>query len=278
METCLESNCEKKVVARGVCPMHYERAKRAGTLDQYKKRPNRADTPCKLAGCDKPGYALGYCQRHYDAYNRYGDPVSPAARRRAAGPQPCSIESCDRHALAKGMCHRHYANQRRYGNAIPQRDRPLRDRLEEVGWDETPSGCWEWRGPRNESGYGLFSSVLYGYENGRAHRAMYEAMKEGAIEGMVIRHKCDNPPCVNPDHLDVGDHADNMLDMSDRGRAGAFYENNGNMCPNGHDMSIPGAYKMVNQRDKRPYRTCITCDRARKRAYQERKRRSLDGG
>ena len=85
--TCTEDGCEKTVTARGLCPMHYRRARLAGTLEQHATlppRPSRADTPCKLDGCEKPGYALGYCQRHYDAFNRYGDPIGPAERKRAA--------------------------------------------------------------------------------------------------------------------------------------------------------------------------------------------------
>jgi hypothetical protein len=39
-----------------------------------------------------------------------------------------------------------------------------------------------------------------------------------AIKGLVIRHKCDNPPCINPDHLEAGTVADNMADMTARGR------------------------------------------------------------
>ncbi len=53
-----------------------------------------------------------------------------------------------------------------------------------------------------------------------AHRASWEAANGEAIpEGQVVRHKCDNPRCVNPDHLEVGTYQDNTGDMIERGRA-----------------------------------------------------------
>lgn len=252
--------------------MHYARARNAGTLHQHDKRPTRFDALCKLDGCEKRGYALGFCQRHYDAQNRYGDPIGPAERKRLAGPSPCSVDGCDRNAKARGMCDRHYQNERKYGGAVPRRDRALRDRLAEVGWTVTPSGCWEWGGGRTEKGYGVFTAVRLGYDRSTAHRVMYESV-HGAIGGdLVVRHRCDNPPCVNPDHLVPGTVADNQQDMAERKRSWHLWEKHGNRCRNGHDVTLPGAVRVVRQRGRKPYRTCAVCDTKRKRAYEERKR------
>ena len=78
-----------------------------------------------------------------------------------------------------------------------------------------PNGCWEWF-KSTRRGYGLF------YGGGKyqgAHRVSYEAFTGEIIpEGMVVRHTCDNPRCINPNHLVTGTVADNMADREARGR------------------------------------------------------------
>ena len=52
----------------------------------------------------------------------------------------------------------------------------------------------------------------------KAHRVSYEMANGPIPDGLIIRHKCDNPNCVNPKHLESGTQKDNMLDASFRGR------------------------------------------------------------
>lgn len=76
--------------------------------------------------------------------------------------------------------------------------------------------CWSWTGSTNPDGYGIVS------ENGSrrvAHRVAYERVYGVIPDGLVVRHRCDNPPCCNPSHLVVGTHADNSKDMVERGRS-----------------------------------------------------------
>lgn len=77
------------------------------------------------------------------------------------------------------------------------------------------SGCWEWQGCRNSDGYGSFR---FGGKAMLAHRFSYEHHTAEIPKGMHILHHCDNPCCVNPDHLFVGTHSDNMKDMYAKGR------------------------------------------------------------
>jgi hypothetical protein len=76
-------------------------------------------------------------------------------------------------------------------------------------------GCWEWTGCKQQYGHGLFrvNGVLV-----KAHRFSYEQANGPIPEGLIVRHKCDNPPCVRPDHLELGTRADNNRDRDERGR------------------------------------------------------------
>jgi hypothetical protein len=81
-----------------------------------------------------------------------------------------------------------------------------------------PNGdCWEFQGHRQEKmAYGSFSG-----DEGRfvtAHRYMFELVNGPLPKGAMVLHRCDNAPCCRPDHLYVGDHAQNMRDRSSRGR------------------------------------------------------------
>jgi hypothetical protein len=82
-------------------------------------------------------------------------------------------------------------------------------------------GCWAWYGHRMRDGYGHFSKSGGGGSRGGqkmilAHRQAF-LLENGHLPA-VVRHTCDNRGCVNPAHLVPGTHADNMRDMTDRGR------------------------------------------------------------
>lgn len=72
--------------------------------------------------------------------------------------------------------------------------------------------CWEWKGAKYPSGYGAFGwAYKRGYEQ-RAHRFSWELYFEPIPKGFVIRHKCNNRSCSNPNHLMIGSTQDNTQD------------------------------------------------------------------
>lgn len=79
--------------------------------------------------------------------------------------------------------------------------------------ETTEDGCWVWTGSVNSAGYGR----IWDPEEKKmvqCHRAMMDFP-----EGLLVCHRCDNPPCVNPDHLFVGTMSDNIRDCVNKGRA-----------------------------------------------------------
>jgi len=70
--------------------------------------------------------------------------------------------------------------------------------------------CWNWTGRLDAGGYGRFS--IKGIWN-KAHRVSYERFNGTIPDGLLVRHRCNNRRCVNPAHLEVGTHKDNVDDM-----------------------------------------------------------------
>lgn len=77
--------------------------------------------------------------------------------------------------------------------------------------------CWLWTGSTNRHGYGYVG--VPGYRRPiLAHRVAWELTNGLIPRGLLVLHRCDNPPCVRPDHLFIGTHADNMQDAKEKGR------------------------------------------------------------
>ena len=80
---------------------------------------------------------------------------------------------------------------------------------------EDSKGCWIWQKCRDRDGYGRTSIDR---KQIWAHRASWVLHYSEIPRGLCVLHKCDNPPCVNPEHLFLGTNEDNMLDKINKGR------------------------------------------------------------
>jgi len=141
----------------------------------------------------------------------------------------CDVDGCDRKARSNiaRWCGKHYHRWQRHGSP----DVLIRDHKNTKGSFfskieiVTESGCWVWMGSLTESGYGRF---FIGGELISAHRYSYGVHNGGIPDvplggadsrGNCVLHTCDIRCCVNPEHLYLGTHQDNMDDMNSRGRA-----------------------------------------------------------
>jgi hypothetical protein len=96
---------------------------------------------------------------------------------------------------------------------------PLSDLSARLFWAKVrkTDGCWEWQGARKSDGYGQVP------RSGRlraAHRLSWELTHGPLGADECVLHHCDNPPCVRPDHLFIGDRRMNNADKLAKGRAG----------------------------------------------------------
>jgi len=109
-------------------------------------------------------------------------------------------------------------HQRAFALGIKHRrwNRTLAERFWDFVYPEPNTGCWLWGGSVDSSGYGVLR--VGGLGKRATHLSLeLHGIKRGA--GLHALHRCDMPPCVNPEHLFVGTHKDNMRDRAAKGRS-----------------------------------------------------------
>lgn len=92
---------------------------------------------------------------------------------------------------------------------------------------EKTEGCWLFRGAHDPMGYGYVRRTAIAPHMLKAHRYSWMLLKGEIPDGLCVLHRCDNPPCVNPDHLFLGTINDNNQDKKNKGRASRVSRNAG---------------------------------------------------
>lgn len=118
-------------------------------------------------------------------------------------------------------------------------------------------GCHVWTGWLNKLGY---PELFWRNRQWMGTRLMYAAHHGPFDPWLDVRHSCDNPACVNIDHLSLGTRADNMRDSVDRRRSKNAKKTH---CPQGHSYAEHGELFVPNTRHYKPWRRCKICDRER---------------
>ena len=127
--------------------------------------------------------------------------------------------------------------------------------------------CWEWTGAKNNKNYGTLQTNK---QKWLAHRYSYTINKGPIPTGYYITHTCDNPPCVNPNHLTAGTPKTNARDMTNKHR---HHEQNITHCPHGHQYTPENTYRRPSQPNQRLCRTCINNRNKQRTNRQEQNRR-----
>ncbi len=129
-----------------------------------------------------------------------------------------------------------------------------------------PNGCWVWTGCVNADGYGI-ADLKAVCSSRLAHRISFTLLCGPILKGACVLHRCDNPPCVNPDHLFLGKDKDNVHDMLKKGRHVTPFKKSSH-CKKGHLFTQTSTYNKPN--GKRTCRICVNAQK-RNRKYQLKK-------
>jgi hypothetical protein len=179
---------------------------------------------------------------------------------------------CDRPAKVRGYCRPDYYRLKKLGllTNLPVKP-PVRERFEEMV-QETPGGCWEWQGARNDLGYGQLA--LAGHKRVYAHRFSYEKFVGPIPAGLQLDHLCRNPPCVNPTHLEPVTQRENLL-RADSEDMQAYWAG---VCRRGHPRAGDNVILSSSRPGKRDCRPCarIREQNRKKRTRQRRKTGKTD--
>ena len=135
---------------------------------------------------------------------------------RVLSPRLCAVPACDRKLYARGWCTLHYQRERTRGGLDTPPVLTAAQRLTS-GLVRMPNGCLEWTRSKDGHGYG---QIRIAGKTVNTHRFAWAQANGSIPEGMEVCHHCDNPPCCDLEHLFLGTQAENLADMTAKGRRG----------------------------------------------------------
>jgi hypothetical protein len=167
---------------------------------------------CLVKNCENKYKAKGFCHKHYEKNKKYGAPLAKKEMK------SCSIENCENKHSGKGFCNKHYQKNKKYGDPLAGKHSQSKAGSKEYIYENSEidiNDCWLWKKYKNNKGYGhpSFKGKLI-----LAHRLSYLTFVGEIPNNLHVLHNCDNPSCVNPKHLFLGDQEDNMKDMVNKNR------------------------------------------------------------
>lgn len=208
-----------------------------------------------MCGCGRPAPLATQGSTRFGWVN--GKPMKYILghRGKSAGKTPvCTVDGCTRPVNAQRMCSFHYSRWKAHGDPLVtlKKDLSLDDRFWSFVIKGMEGQCWEWTGGHTGSGYSAFS--IKRYTQMPAHQYAYESLLGSIPEGLELDHLCRNRGCVNPDHLELVTHDENMkrADKACGVRSAATH------CPQGHK------YDEANTDHHNGRRHCRECARERR--------------
>ena len=176
----------------------------------------------------------------------------------------CRANDCDRKVFARELCNKHW---KRWRNGKDINEKSWHDKTtEELFWEKVSKsddddGCWEWTGATRGKDDLQYGVAWDGERKVGAHRYSYELRHGtippgGDVRGMCVCHTCDNPLCVNPDHLFLGTHLDNMKDKVKKNRTTSAKTH----CKRGHIRNEKNIYTT-----RSGLHQCRICNKLRER-------------